>query len=162
MSYSAWSVVAGETPTAAKWNLLGSNDASFNDGTGLGNGTIQGTKIATYRILTQAIAANTTQTGAIIQSGFNFVDANATPTTTKAITFPAAFTTLIGLEMGVIGVRTSSDPVAITDFNVAIGGEQVTVSSGAMSNTGFTAQLTKTTNFSAGTRYGFWWRATGV
>lgn len=30
MSYSAWSVIAGETPTATKWNLLGSNDADFN------------------------------------------------------------------------------------------------------------------------------------
>jgi len=30
MSYSVWSVIAGETPTATKWNLLGSNDADFN------------------------------------------------------------------------------------------------------------------------------------
>lgn len=30
MAYSAWSVTAGETPTATKWNLLGSNDADFN------------------------------------------------------------------------------------------------------------------------------------
>lgn len=30
MAYSAWSVVAFEQPTTAKWNLLGSNDADFN------------------------------------------------------------------------------------------------------------------------------------
>lgn len=30
MSYSAWSVIAGETPTATKWNILGSNDADFD------------------------------------------------------------------------------------------------------------------------------------
>ena len=30
MSYSVWSVIAGETPTATKWNLLGTNDADFN------------------------------------------------------------------------------------------------------------------------------------
>lgn len=35
MAYVAWSVVFGEQPTAAKWNILGSNDASFNDGTGI-------------------------------------------------------------------------------------------------------------------------------
>lgn len=34
--YTAWSVVFGETPSASKWNLLGSNDASFNDGSGIG------------------------------------------------------------------------------------------------------------------------------
>lgn len=30
MSYAAWSVIAGETPTATKWNILGSNDADFD------------------------------------------------------------------------------------------------------------------------------------
>jgi hypothetical protein len=29
MTYSAWSVVASEQPTSAKWNLLGSNDDYF-------------------------------------------------------------------------------------------------------------------------------------
>lgn len=37
MGYAAWSVVFGEQPTAAKWNTLGTNDASFNDGTGIAN-----------------------------------------------------------------------------------------------------------------------------
>lgn len=30
MAYSAWSVVAFEQPTTAKWNILGTNDAEFN------------------------------------------------------------------------------------------------------------------------------------
>lgn len=37
MSYAAWSVVFGEQPSAAKWNILGTNDSSFNDGTGIAN-----------------------------------------------------------------------------------------------------------------------------
>jgi hypothetical protein len=38
MAYSAWSVVAFEQPTAAKWNILGANDAVFNDAiTGVSN-----------------------------------------------------------------------------------------------------------------------------
>ena len=40
MAYASWSVVFGEQPSAAKWNILGTNDASFNDGTGIANGTI--------------------------------------------------------------------------------------------------------------------------
>ncbi len=36
MAYASWSVVFGEQPSAAKWNILGTNDASFNDGTGIG------------------------------------------------------------------------------------------------------------------------------
>ncbi len=35
MAYAAWSVTFGEQPTASKWNILGTNDASFNDGTGI-------------------------------------------------------------------------------------------------------------------------------
>lgn len=31
MAYSSWSVVFGEQPSAAKWNILGTNDAHFYD-----------------------------------------------------------------------------------------------------------------------------------
>ena len=41
MAYTAWSVVFGEQPSTAKWNILGTNDASFNDGTGIANSTIK-------------------------------------------------------------------------------------------------------------------------
>lgn len=37
MAYASWSVVFGEQPSAAKWNILGTNDSSFNDGTGIAN-----------------------------------------------------------------------------------------------------------------------------
>jgi hypothetical protein len=40
MAYSADSFVADEQPTTAKWNKLWTNDASFNDGTGIGDDTI--------------------------------------------------------------------------------------------------------------------------
>jgi len=40
MSYSADTFVADEQPTTAKWNKLWANDASFNDGTGIGAGVI--------------------------------------------------------------------------------------------------------------------------
>lgn len=46
MAYAAWSVVAGEQPTAAKWNILGTNDASFNDGTGIGTSVLDYSKMA--------------------------------------------------------------------------------------------------------------------
>lgn len=35
MAYASWSVVFGEQPSASKWNILGTNDASFNDSTGI-------------------------------------------------------------------------------------------------------------------------------
>lgn len=41
MAYQSWSVVFGEQPSAAKWNILGSNDASFNDGSGFANDIVK-------------------------------------------------------------------------------------------------------------------------
>lgn len=35
MAYASWSVVADEQPTTAKWNILGTNDAAFVDGSGM-------------------------------------------------------------------------------------------------------------------------------
>lgn len=40
MGYQPWSVVAFEQPTAAKWNILGTNDAGFFDGTGIDDDVI--------------------------------------------------------------------------------------------------------------------------
>lgn len=40
MAYQAWSVVFGEQPSASKWNILGTNDAGFNDGTAIGDNAI--------------------------------------------------------------------------------------------------------------------------
>jgi len=40
MAYSADTFVADEQPTTAKWNKLWSNDASFNDGTGIADNVI--------------------------------------------------------------------------------------------------------------------------
>jgi len=40
MAYQAWSVVFGEQPSASKWNILGTNDLSFHDGTGIDDGVI--------------------------------------------------------------------------------------------------------------------------
>lgn len=40
MAYTSWSVTFGEQPSAAKWNILGTNDASFNDGTGFTSGAL--------------------------------------------------------------------------------------------------------------------------
>jgi hypothetical protein len=40
MSYASWSVVFGEQPSAAKWNILGTNDSAFNDGSGYAAGAL--------------------------------------------------------------------------------------------------------------------------
>ncbi len=63
--YQSWSVVFGEQPTAAKWNILGTNDASFNNGTGLPTAGADGAIVATSEATTStsyADLATTTDT----------------------------------------------------------------------------------------------------
>lgn len=52
MSYASWSVVFGEQPSAAKWNILGTNDASFNDGSGLPMTNMAVSQVATSETTT--------------------------------------------------------------------------------------------------------------
>lgn len=51
MAYTAWSVVFGEQPTAAKWNQLGANDAGFKDATNIDNGAITLSKLNAASLL---------------------------------------------------------------------------------------------------------------
>lgn len=66
MAYASWSVVFGEQPSAAKWNILGTNDASFNDGTGITALTIGSTTNITnqYTFRAYRTAAHSTTGGA--------------------------------------------------------------------------------------------------
>lgn len=50
MAYQEWSVVFGEQPSASKWNILGQNDAGFNDGTGIADDAILTRHIADNQI----------------------------------------------------------------------------------------------------------------
>jgi hypothetical protein len=56
--YAIWSVIAGEQPTTAKWNILGANDASFNTGQGFNDGSI----------LARHYAANSVKSGSLALS----------------------------------------------------------------------------------------------
>lgn len=91
MAYSAWSVIAGEQPTASKWNQLGTNDASFNDGTGIGTSAILQRHIGqTGMIVNEQIFLDASQTNGSstipyddtipqISEGSQFLSASYTP-----------------------------------------------------------------------------------
>jgi hypothetical protein len=64
--YTAWSVAFGDQPTTAKWNQLGTNDASFNNGNGLEDRTILtrhigvGPAVQCVNTLSSAVSTGTT------------------------------------------------------------------------------------------------------
>lgn len=93
MAYTAGSFSANEQPTTSKWNQLWNNDASFNDGTGIGNNAIKANHIGTdatyawtswtpswinYTIGNAVVTARYNQTGKTV----NYVVGVVTGTTT--------------------------------------------------------------------------------
>lgn len=68
MAYTAWSVVYGEQPTAAKWNQLGANDAGFRDGTNIDDNTILNRHLADDVV---KLYDNVTFSGTILRKSAN-------------------------------------------------------------------------------------------
>ncbi len=62
MAYTAVSFVYGEVLTSTKMNLLSANDASFNDGTGIGAGVISGSALAPGAISSSTLASGAVTT----------------------------------------------------------------------------------------------------
>jgi len=116
MAYASWSVVFGEQPSTAKWNILGTNDASFNDGTGIASDAITDAKLIYGKVRSRQGGSATnwgttgttnydySSTNTFIQTGsFNTTGAEDT------VTFPTAFS-----QVPFISVCSSS----ATAFNV--------------------------------------------
>lgn len=98
MAYASWSVVFGEQPSAAKWNILGTNDASFNDGTGLGTNVINDSSLKYGKVRTRqggsATNWQTSGTTTYDYKGTNtFIQCGTLAITSNpiAVTFPTAF-----------------------------------------------------------------------
>lgn len=80
MAYTSWSVVFGEQPSAAKWNILGTNDASFNDGSGLPTGvTVQQVGTAYSAVATGTTTIPNDDTIPQITEGVEFMTQAITP-----------------------------------------------------------------------------------
>ena len=69
MAYAAWSVSFGEQPSAAKWNILGTNDATFD--ALVGSGTAWTAFTPSWTNLTVGTGGNAANVGAYQQLGKN-------------------------------------------------------------------------------------------
>lgn len=67
MAYASWSVSFGEQPSAAKWNILGTNDATFD--ALIGSGTAWTAFTPTWTNLTPSTGGNAANVGAYQQIG---------------------------------------------------------------------------------------------
>ena len=115
MAYTAWSVVFGEQPTAAKWNQLGQNDAGFKDGTNFDNTIIKRQHMDFSTFLFRS---------ANVQNITTFTAGNFSGTSTRSsqsFTMPAGTTKALVIA----GVRLQSQVSAANDMTsrVDIGAE---------------------------------------
>ena len=178
--YTAITFIANEQPTTAKWNLIGSNDASFNNGNGFednilvarhfSDASIAGTRIIDLPLRYQTdnnntIASNTSGKNVTIQAGWAANTGSAASSMSIPVTFPTAFTTILGVVTQLNAVKATTAPSTIKDLNANYNttAETFSVSAGTISETGFTANLARNSaTFSAGTYYGFSWLAWGI
>ena len=109
MAYAAWSVIAGEQPTTAKWNILGTNDASFNDGTGIADLAIATAKLADKAVTSRKMG---------ITSGTSRATDAATGLGTSAADIPGLVTPTI---------TPSNDCTIFVQANLEVGGANATV-----------------------------------
>lgn len=143
--------------------------AAAISGTKLADDSVTGVKINSYRIPYQTrdsnSVASTTGTAIKIEAGWSQVIGNGTATTSQSITFPTAFSTLLGVMAVPFGVTgaDSTPATSITDFESSFTANAASVSASSASTTGFTATLTVSSGSLNNTRYyGYSWIAWGL
>lgn len=124
MAYQSWSVVFGEQPSAAKWNILGTNDAAFNSGNGVLSTGLGLSSSYTGGVATQANAGSAGGTIYYINlggirycwGGTAAVTASGTGTVASSsvtITLPTSFFTTLQ------SVNYSTGPASNTQYILA-------------------------------------------
>ncbi len=90
MAYTFWSVVFGEQPSASKWNILGTNDAGFKDGTNIDASAIITAKLATSAVTTPKLNPTFIDTGITVT--VSSAPASATTQVSSAYSYVAGAT----------------------------------------------------------------------
>ena len=168
MSYQSGSFVADEQPTTAKWNILWNNDASFNDGTGIGDDTILTRHVPAGELFEQTnyqtdndntIASSTNQE-VKYQGGWGQVEGNGSTSINVTITFPQAFTTLLGF-VATHGPGRSGTAANLSNFTTAAAAGSI-IFPGVLTVSNAPITLSRTGTYGAGSYYAYSWLAWGL
>lgn len=165
MAYAAFSVVFGETPSAAKWNILGTNDAEFNSMIHHTAGGLTTLNDVRYQNENSLVIASSTQDNVLKQYGWGQITGDGTANIIKTVTFPTEFDTVLWAASGAIARSTSATVAAssITDLTVGFTSEAVSCSYDDLTTTTMRCILGRSDGggFTSGAEYGFWWEAIG-
>jgi hypothetical protein len=121
MAYASWSVVANEQPSASKWNILGTNDSTFNNLLQYGNirNRQGGTTGAGSWYTTGTSNTDETTTAVFFQAGSIAVNAASV-----TVTFPTAFAQVplvLVTTTSAVTANAFSRITAITTTTFAVG-----------------------------------------
>lgn len=111
----------------------------------------------------QANTTNSTKNDVIVKMGWGFVTGTgSTIRDNKAISFASAFPNeILSVQITYEGLKTASDPTALTDFANTDSSNITSAKVFAPATTGFTAEIISGANLVSGTRYGYSWIAWG-
>jgi hypothetical protein len=125
MAYSSWSVVFGEQPSAAKWNILGTNDAAFNNGTGIPSAnsvsayvaTSEGTTSTSFVDLattTDTVTAIVGSTGKLLISLYHWVANSGANSSSCGFALTSANTLAAADEYSTFHIGTTTEQMNAT------------------------------------------------
>jgi len=174
MAYTSWSVVFGEQPSAAKWNILGTNDASFNDGSGLNNISnpitaassshlklVAGTnKLVKTTVLRQDDTTNSYQSGnTVMLTGWGVFTPGVANVASEIVTFGVTFS-----QRPIVTMTYGGDNASSTVYgNGAVTLKIATGMATDITTTSFKATVftRDSTNWAAGNTTFYQWMAVG-
>lgn len=163
MAYQAWSVVFGEQPSAAKWNILGTNDAAFYNGGGVtSNGLVENFFRGRVQLDNNNSITNSAPTGLTVQFGWVQIIGNGTTNISQTVTFGQAFSTLYYVGATFIGATATDSTPATSIIDFEVSSAAIYASTDSQSTTTANIRLGTTATFANTRYYGASWMAIGV
>lgn len=109
---------------------------------------------------------NTTRAGVLIQMGWGQVAGDGTTANiTDAVTFQTAYTTILGVSISFLGLKSSPAATDITGLNLdwTTASTGFNINAGSITTSGFNAVLHRSSGtFATTTFYGYSWIAWGI
>lgn len=146
---------------------MNENIEALADGSGQNDYSIPPSKLALVNYQTDdANTIASVTNGAIkFQAGWGQLPGTGAATLTNGVTFPEAFTTILGISLSFVGAKNTTAMTDITDVAVsyAASGVGYTISTANLSETSVTVTMSRDAGtFSSSIYWGYSWMAWGI
>lgn len=150
---------------ASQLNDMVENVEALADGSGLDDDAITPAKLAlvNYQTDNSNSIANVTNGDITIQVGWGQLVGNGTTNIAETVTFPVAFTTVLGVNPAMLGAVVTTPATTIGGLTTEYGGGGFLVTASDITTTTFLISLGRAAStFSASVYHGYSWIAWGI